>query len=197
MTTRTVPPVAGSNRPHTVTIAAWLHFAVALAFLSIPLVGVSFGTEVQAAADAEVARQGQDPGVLAAHGLSFAEVGVALWAPALIAILIAATGVTVLAGRRWARILAWIVLPLLLVGNALIMASNAAAAQTLQSFFSSSGDTALHSLNAQALLDAAYGAYPAWLPVLENTRFAVVTCGCILGGVLLGLRPASAYFHSA
>lgn len=185
------------TRPAAVTIAALLHFAIALAFASIPIIGLVYGAEVQAAAEAETARQGQDPDLLAANGLAFDEHGIAIWAPFAIAAAIALLGAMVLAGSRIARILAFIALPLVLAGNALIMASNATAADKVQALFDASDDAAVRSLDAAAILDAAFAAYPAWLPALEGVRFAVVVGGCVLGVVLLALRPARAYFRKA
>lgn len=184
-------------RPSAVTIAAVLHFAIALAFASIPIIGLVCGADVQAAAEAEVARQGQDPELLAANGLAFDEHGVAIWAPFAIAAAIALLGATLLAGRRAGRVLTFIALPLVLAGNAVIMASNATAAAKVQALFDASDDAAVRSLDAAAILDAAFAAYPAWLPALEGVRFAVVVAGCVLGVVLLALRPARAYFRKA
>jgi hypothetical protein len=48
---------AKPTRPASLTIAAVLHFAIALAFASIPIIGLLYGTDVQAAAEAEVVRQ--------------------------------------------------------------------------------------------------------------------------------------------
>ncbi|THV30196.1 hypothetical protein [Glycomyces paridis] len=181
-------------RPATVTLAAALHFAIALAFASIPVVGLVFGADVQAAAEAETARQGQDPNLLAANGLAFDEHGVAIWAPFVIAAAIAAIGGLVLAGRRIGRLLAWIALPLVLAGNALIMAGNATAAAKVQAVFDASDDPAVRSLDTAALLDAAYAAYPQWLPALEAARLAIVVLGCLLGVILLALPAARAHF---
>lgn len=183
-----------ARRPAVVTLAALLHFAVSLAFASIPVIGLVYGADIQAAAEAEIARQGQDPALLAANGLAFDEHGVALWAPFAIAAAIALLGAFILAGKRLARVLSFIALPLVLAGNALIMASNATAAAKVQSLFDASGDAAVRSLDAAAILDTAFAAYPDWLPVLEGARFAVVTGGCVLGVVLLALRPARYYF---
>ncbi|GAA2144923.1 hypothetical protein [Glycomyces algeriensis] len=184
-------------RPTAVTIAALLHFAIALAFASIPVIGLLYGADVQAAAEAETARQGQDPALLAANGLAFDEHGVAIWAPFAIAAAIALVGVILLAGKRIGRLVSFIVLPLVLAGNALIMASNATAAAKVQALFDASGDATVRSLDAAAILDAAFAAYPDWLPALEGVRFAVVTAGCVLGVVLLALRPAREYFRKA
>jgi hypothetical protein len=186
---------ATPTRPASLTIAAVLHFAIALAFASIPIIGLLYGADVQAAAEAEVVRQGQDPNLLAANGLAFDEHGVAIWAPFAIAAAIAALGLIVLAGKRIGRVLSFIALPLVLAGNALILASNATATAKVQSLFDASDDAGARSLDAAAILDAAFAAYPAWLPALEGVRFAVVVAGCVLGVVLLALHPARAYFR--
>lgn len=181
-------------RPAAVTLAALLHFAIALAFASIPVIGLIYGVDVQAAAEAEVARQGQDPNLLVTNGLRFDERGVAIGAPFAIAAAVALLGVLALAGNRIGRVLSFIALPLVLAGNALIMASNATAAAKVQALFDASDDAAVRSLDAAAILDAAFSAYPSWLPALEGTRLAAVLIGCVLGVVLLALRPARAYF---
>jgi hypothetical protein len=186
---------AKPTRPTAVTITAVLHFAIALAFASIPIIGLLYGADVQAAAEAEVARQGQDPNLLAANGLAFDEHGLAIWVPFAIAAAIASLGMIVLAGKRIGRVLSFIALPLVLAGNALIMASNATATAKVQAIFDASDDAAVRSLDAAAILDAAFAAYPAWLPTLEGVRFVVVIAGCVLGVVLLALRPARAYFQ--
>ncbi|MEU5155228.1 hypothetical protein [Glycomyces sp. NPDC021274] len=188
---------AKRNRPTAVTIAAFLHFAIALAFASIPIIGLLYGADVQAAAEAEVVRQGQDPDLLAANGLAFDERGVAIWATFAITAALALLGAMLLTGRRVARVLAFVALPLVLAGNALIVASNATATAKVQALFDASGDAAVRSLDAAAILDAAFAAYPDWLPTLEGVRFAVVTAGCVLGVVLLALRPAREYFRKA
>jgi hypothetical protein len=183
-----------NSRPASVTLAAVLHFAIALAFASIPVIGLIYGADVQVAAEAEVVRQGQNPDLLAANGLRFNERGVAIWAPFGIAAAIALLGALALAGKRTGRVLSFIALPLVLAGNALIMASNATAAAKVQALFDASDDAGVRSLDAAAILDAAFGAYPGWLPALEGIRFAVVVAGCVLGVVLLALRPARAFF---
>jgi hypothetical protein len=184
-------------RPAAVTLAAALHFAIALAFASIPVIGLIYGADIQAAAEAEVARQGQDPALLAANGLRFDERGIAIGAPFAIAAVIALLGALVLVGNRVGRVLSFIALPLVLAGNALIMAGNAAAATKVQALFDASDDAAVRSLDAAALLDAAFAAYPGWLPALEGVRLAVVLTGCVFGVVLLTLRQARAYCKRA
>ncbi|WP_147138717.1 hypothetical protein [Stackebrandtia albiflava] len=182
-----------TGRPRVVTVAAILQFAVAVGFASIPVVRLMFGADVQAAAEAEAARQGRDPGILTDAGLRFDETGVAIWAPFIVAVLVALPAALNLAGRG--RILSWVVLPLVLIGNVMIMASNAAAADTLQAFFDASSDPALSGLDATALLAAAYSAYPEWLSILEAAWSVVIVGGCVGAVVLLALKPSRLFFR--
>lgn len=183
--TSVTPPT--TRRPRGLVTAAVAQFAVAVAFLSIPLLGLVFADDVQAAAQAEVARRGQDPAILAEHGLAFNETGKALSVPFAVAALLTLTGSLTLAAKRAARVLAWIVLPLVALGNVAIMASNAAVVETLTTLFAESGDARLAALDAQGLVDAAFAAYPSWLPALETVRAILV-----FGGVLLALVTISA-----
>lgn len=186
---------AQKSRPTPVTFAGLLHFLVASAFLSIPLLGLVYGAQVQAAAEAEVARQGAPATVLSDNGLSFAETGVALAIPIAVALGLTALGIAVLAGRRWARTVAWIVMPLVLLGNLAIMASQATAGQAVQTAFGQSGDERLRRLDAQRLLDAATAAYPDWITYLTGIRNVLVIAGAIVAVILLVLPAARAYFR--
>jgi hypothetical protein len=183
------------QRPRSVTVIAVTQWLIALAFLTVPLLGLIYGTDVQAAAEAEVVRQGQPAAVLTDNGLDFAEVGVALLVPLLAALAMGALGLSIRAGKRPAQILSWIAMPLVLLGNIAIMASNASAAQTLQTVFAQSTDERLHRLDARAVLDAAGAAYPDWLPYLTHTRNAVVLLGALLAIALLTLPGARRHFR--
>jgi hypothetical protein len=183
------------RRPRSVTVIAVTQWLIALAFLTVPLLGLIYGTDVQAAAEAEVVRQGQPAAVLIDNGLDFAEVGVALLVPLLVVFTLGALGLGIRAGKRPAQILSWIAIPLVLLGNIAIMASNASAAQTLQTVFVQSTDERLHRLDARAVLDAATAAYPDWLPYLTHTRNAVVLLGALLAIALLTLPGARRHFR--
>lgn len=188
-------PGQKKRRPRSVVVAAMLQLLVALAFVSVPILGAVYGADVQAAAEAEVVRQGHAADALAKINVRFDESGVATVIPVAIALSLATVALLNLAGKRVGWILSWIFQPLVLVGNFAIMVSQMSAAQALKSAFQSSGDATLRNIDAQAVLDAAGSAYPGWLPVLVNTRFVVVTFGSALVLVLLGIRSARAYFR--
>lgn len=100
-----------------------------------------------------------------------------------------------LAGNQCGRILSWVFQPLVVLGNVAIVAivaSQRAAAQVLESVFEPSGDATLGGIDVHRLLDAAGGAFPAWLPHLVNARNAVVTLGSLPVIVLLATPSAMA-----
>jgi hypothetical protein len=68
-------------------------------------------------------------------------------------------------------------------------------ARFLASAFKNSGDAALAGLNAQAFVDAATGAYPAWFPYVVIARFVLATLGSLLITILLAVPSATAYFR--
>lgn len=178
-----------TRKPRPVILATILQMLVALAFLSVPILGLVYGSASQAAAEAELTRQGVSPAVLTEFGIAFDESGIATLVPAAVALILVTLALRNLVGSRTSRVLTWFFLPLVLVGNYLIMASNAAAVQTLQSVFKD--HPTARNINVQALLDASGGAYPTWVPFLQDARFVVVTAGSLLIIVLLALRSAS------
>ena len=183
-------------RPRSVTATAVLQILVALAFLSTPAIGLVYGSAVQAAVDAEVARQGLPSSVLAENGIAFNETGAAILIPAVVAAVLVVLAVLDLRGSRIGRVLTWIVAPLVLLGNFAIVASQAGLAQALEAMFDSSGNPALQAIDVPALLAAADSAYPGWLSLAVDTRFAVVTAGSVLVLVLMALPSARAYFRT-
>jgi hypothetical protein len=198
MTASSEPAVAPRpkvSRPSSVTLAAALQLLIAVAFLSIPLIGAVYGADVQAAAEAAIIRQGLPATVLADNGVRLDEGGAAIVLPVAIALCVAALAVLNLAGKRVGRILTWIVQPLVLLGNLAIMASQQSAVRVVESVFASSGDAELQRIDVQALFDAAFAAYPSWLPPLVNVRNVVVILGSVLVIVLLALPSARSYFR--
>ncbi|HEX6682870.1 MAG TPA: hypothetical protein VF062_08755 [Candidatus Limnocylindrales bacterium] len=185
-----------SQRPTAIKIVAAAHLLIGLAFLTVPLLGLLYGQEVQAAADAEVVRQGLPVSVLADNNLSFRESGIAIAIPVVIALALAALGLWMLTARRAARIVSLIVMPLIILANAAIVVSNASAVTALQTMFDQSNDANLSRLNAQSLFDATLAAYPDWLPLLTNARNTVVFGCSLLIIVLLTMRSARAYFRT-
>jgi hypothetical protein len=188
-----VAPKAG--RPGGVTFAAVLQLLIALAFLSIPFIGFVHGADIQAAAEAEMVRQGFSASVLAEHGLAFDESGFATLMPVAVAVIMAGLALLNLTGRRIGRTLSWVFQPLVLLGNVAIVLSNMSAVQAVESLFQSSGDASLRNIDVQALLDAANSAYPGWVTSLVDARSIVVTLGSVLVMVLLALPSARAYFR--
>ncbi|MCP2327052.1 hypothetical protein HDA40_005559 [Hamadaea flava] len=186
-----------ARRPTAIGIAVVANLLIALAFLTIPLLGLVYGDDVQTAAEQEVVAQGLPVSVLADNELSFRESGVAIVFPVVIALGIALLGWWLRTGRPAARIVSLIVMPVVILANVAILISNASAVSALQTMFDRSNDADLRRLDAQALFDAALGAYPDWLPVLTSTRNTVVF-GCAVLVIVLLLAPsARAYFRSA
>jgi hypothetical protein len=189
--------VQKKSRPRSVTFAAMLQLLIALAFLSAPIVGFVYGADAQAAAEAEVVRQGFPAAVLAENNIAFDEGGAATVLPVVVALGMTTLALLNMAGKRVGQILSWIFQPIVLAGNVAIMASQRFAAQAVESAFESSGNATLQSIDVQALLDAAESGFPGWLPYLVNVRFVVVTLGSVLVIVLLAIRSARAYFRKA
>jgi hypothetical protein len=190
------PSFTGRSRPGTVRIAVILQVLIGLAFLSIPIVGLMYATDVQAAVEAEVVRQGYAAAVLAQNNIRFDESGAAVLIPVVVALVMATVALLNLVGRRTGLVLSWILQPIVLLGNIAIVASQTAVVQTLESIFERSGDVALRSLDVRALLDAAESAYPVWLPLMVDVRNVVVMLGSVLVVVLLAMPSARAYFRS-
>lgn len=147
----------------TRTIAAVLQILFALAYLLSPIAGLVFGADVQAAAEAELARQGQSPGLLAGQGLHFDEGGYALVVPVSTAAIAAILAWLNLRGTRWGRRLTLIAQPLFLLLDVLIFTSQLSRTQYLQ-------DILGPGVDAQAVIDASERAYPTWLLALSQGR---------------------------
>jgi hypothetical protein len=92
--------IARTIRPRGVTYAATVQLLIAVLFVSVPLIGVIWSADVQAAAEAEAARQGSSAGVLAEHGISFAERGLAIAIPVAVAGIVVVLALLNLAGKR-------------------------------------------------------------------------------------------------
>ncbi|MGW0802589.1 hypothetical protein [Nonomuraea sp. NPDC002799] len=175
-------------RPRAVTLAGILQLLFAAAFLIAPVAGLFFGADVQAAAEAELARQGLSPSLLEQHGLHFDEGGYALVIPVTTAVIAALLAWLNLAGKRAGRILTLIIQPIFLALDVFIFTSQAAQTEYLQNIL---GEGA----NAQAILDAAERAYPAWLLPLSDGRLFFTPPASIAIVILLLLPSARAYFR--
>ncbi|WP_433573082.1 hypothetical protein [Streptomyces sp. CA-251247] len=160
--------------------AAALLLLIAMAFVSIPMARARYGARAQAAAEAELDRQGVPTRVLAENKLRFDAGGHETAVPVGVALTLAVLAALNLTGNAWGATLSWIVLPVVLLGNVLILHSRLTAVRTVQAHFAKSGDATLQRIDVVALLDAAEKAFPSWvLPGLQNVRHAVVTAGSI------------------
>ncbi|MFE0150815.1 hypothetical protein ACFWY5_26940 [Nonomuraea sp. NPDC059007] len=102
--------------------AGVLQLLYALAFLIAPVAGLVYGADVQAAAEAELIRQGLSPSALAENNVHFDEGGYALLVPVGTAV-VAVLGALNLAGRRAGRILTLIAQPLFLAMDVIVILS--------------------------------------------------------------------------
>lgn len=175
-------------RPGSVTLTGVLQILFALAFLIVPVAGLFYGADVQAAAEAELAGQGLDPGLLAQHNLHFDEGGYALVIPAVTAAIAAVLAWLNLAGRRAGRVLTLIVQPILLLLDFFILTSQLARTEYLQGILGGGADAA-------AILAASESVYPGWLLAVSQGRvfFTMAASAAVI--VLLLLPSARAFFR--
>ncbi|TYB51942.1 hypothetical protein FXF51_52175 [Nonomuraea sp. PA05] len=181
-TTKTNP------RPRLVTIAAALQLAFAAGFLIAPFAGLAYGADVQAAAEAELIRQGMSPGILAANNVHFDEGGYALVLPVTTAVTAALLALLNLGGRRAGRILTLVIQPIFLLLDVFIFTSQASKTQYLQNILGPGAD-------AQAVLDASESVYPGWLLAATDVRMLTTPLISLAVIVLLLLPAARAYFR--
>jgi hypothetical protein len=185
----------GQSRPGSVTFAAVLQLLLAATFLIMPILVYRYGAEAQAAAEAEVVKQGFPADVLARNNVHFDEGAVGLVLPIVIAICLVVLAVLNLAGNGVGRILSLILQPILLVGGGFITFRQAFAGRFLESAFKNSGDATLAGINVKAFVDAAADAFPAWFLYAVRARFALVTLGSVLVIILLAVPSANTYFR--
>ncbi|GLY07936.1 hypothetical protein [Actinoplanes sp. NBRC 101535] len=162
------------------TLAAILQLLIAVAFVSIPVVRHRYGTTAAAAAEAELARQRVPGTVLADNGISFDASGHETAAPAGVAAVMVTLAALNLAGNPWGETLGWIVMPLVLLGNGLIVWSNLTAADSVRAAFRRKGDPVLLRVDVPALLKAAESGFPAWVRIQQYVRNTVVFAGAAL-----------------
>ncbi|TMR13718.1 hypothetical protein ETD86_30225 [Nonomuraea turkmeniaca] len=182
-----------TERPRGVVLAATLQLLSALPFVLGTYVVLVHGAGAQAAAEAEVARQGVPPSVLAEHGISFGSNVADLPFAIAIVLILATLAVLNLNGRRVGRILSWTFHPILFVAGVVIVPGQVWVAPLLESMFAS--DPVLARVNVTALVDAAAQAMPGWLHYAAVVKLVLTTLGSVLVVVLLALPPARAYFR--
>lgn len=170
-------------------LIAALEVLIALAFVSIPVIRARYGARAQAAAEAELARQGVPGTVLAENGLRFDAGGHETAAPVGIAAVLIALGALNLFGVTWGETLTWILQPLLILGNGAILYSQLTAVKSVEAAFAKKGDPQLTRTDVPALLAAAETAFPAWvMPGFQNLRHAIAFGGSAAILILLVLN---------
>lgn len=180
------------RRPRSVIIAATLQLLTTVPFLLGTFVVLAYGGAAQAAAEAEIVRQGLPSGILAQHGVSFR--GSDTLAIVLILVLVA-LAVLNLAGRKLGQILSWIFQPILFVMGVVIIPSQLFTAQLLESSFKNSGEPMLARIDVHALVEAAVQVMPGWLTAANIAKLALTTLGSLLVIVLLAVPTARMYFR--
>lgn len=184
-----------SVRPGAVTAAAALQLLLAATFLAGFVAVLVSGAHAQAAAEAELTRQGLPPGLLAAHGVRFDDSGVVQRALALvIALALTALALLNLAGNRLGRLLSWVGHPVLVVAGSVIIPAQVFTTRVLTAAFRDSADPALHRVDVTALVAAAARAYPGWLPAVDVAKLVLATAGSLGVVVLLALPVSRRWF---
>lgn len=162
------------------TTAAILQILIGLAFLTIPLVRHRHGPAAQAAAEAELARQGVPVTVLAENKIRFDAGGHETAVPATVAAVLGALAVLNLTGSHLGLVLTWVVQSLVLIGGLLILHSQLTAAKSVTAAFARKGDPVLMRIDVPTLLDAAGKGFPDWVfSVLQNLRHAIGLAGSV------------------
>ncbi|GAA1641828.1 hypothetical protein [Actinoplanes couchii] len=118
--------------------------------------------------------------MLADNNLRFDASGHETAAPATVAALMIALAALNLAGNPWGQTLSWVLMPLVLIGNTLIVWSNRTAVASVRAAFRRKGDPELLRVDVPALLEAAERGFPSWVPLQQHVRNTVVFAGAAL-----------------
>lgn len=166
--------------PWPVVLASVLQFATALAFVAMALLAYRYGSDAQAAAEAEVARQGDPPHLLDRARVNVRESGAELALPLGIALALAVLGTLNLAGSGTARVATWTFQPPLLVAGGFVTAGQVFAVRFVRSAFLKSGDQDLKLMNVERFMEAATSEFPAVVPLPGRT--SLCPCDRWVGG---------------
>jgi hypothetical protein len=161
-------------------VAAVMQLLIAVAFVSIPVVRHRYGAVSKAAAEAELARQGVPGTVLADNNINFDASGHETAVPVTVAAVMLVLAALNLAGNPWGQTLSAILMPLVLIGNGLIVWSNLTAATSVRAAFKRKGDPALLRIDVPALLKAAESGFPSWVGIQQYIRNTIVFAGAAL-----------------
>ena len=189
------PPTAKKPRPGSATFAVWLQLLLAV-FLAISAVtGFLYGADAEEAFEAELANQGVDVSQLPDNSSNFGGDATSLVISIVLILILVVLALLNGAGNRVGRILTWIFQPIVLICGGFIVLSQLFFATFLQAAFDNSGDSQLEALDVQALVDAAFGAYPGWTTIVDWAVAILATLGSILVIILLAVPASNAYFR--
>ncbi|WP_157930440.1 hypothetical protein [Glycomyces xiaoerkulensis] len=195
----TNPPQADQRkpRPGTVTLAVWLQLLLAVGMAVSTITGFVYGADADQALVDELERQGTDVGELPEeYGVTeqtFEPAGADLILPLVIVAGLVLLALFNLAGNRVTRILTWVFQPLVLICGGFVLALQVFLANFMQMGFDAADPPI--DLDAQALVDAAMDAYPAWATWVDYAVFALATLGSLLVIILLAVPASNAYFR--
>ena len=166
-----------------------LQVLIALAFVSIPMIRARYGARAQAAAEAELARQNVPASVLADNRLRFDAGGHETAVPASIAAIMVGLAALNLFSVPLGETLTWILQPLLIIANGLILYSQLTAVKSVEAAFEKKGDPMLQRIDVRAFLTAAEKGFPQWVfPRFQNLRHTVAFAGSAAILILLALN---------
>ncbi|GII92660.1 hypothetical protein [Sinosporangium siamense] len=180
--------------PPTVAVAATLQLLLAATFFVIPITVWFTGAAAQHAAEAEVARQGHPPEILARHGVAFRENTWQLLLALFIGLVMTVPAALNLAGDGTGRVMSWIIQPIVFVVVGLVTSGQVFATRATRAAFRKSDDPAARTLDTDAMLTAAMTAFPSWLRPLILLRFSLATLGSLIVIVLLTLPASGTHF---
>jgi hypothetical protein len=170
-------------------LIATLQVLIALAFVSIPVIRARWGADAQAAAEAELTRQGVPATVLAENKLRFDAGGHETAAPVGIAAVLVALAALNVFGTSLGEPLTWWLQPLIILVNGAILYSQLTAVRAVEGAFAKKGDPLLARVDVPAFLTAAEKAFPSWVfPGAQNLRHTIAFAGSAAILILLALN---------
>uniref|UniRef100_UPI002454AEA6 hypothetical protein n=1 Tax=Nocardia brasiliensis TaxID=37326 RepID=UPI002454AEA6 len=145
-----------------VAVACVLQLGLAGLFVVMLSSYRSAGPRAQRAMDAEVARRGVAPEVLAEHGVRLNEGRGAFIAGYAIAAVLVGLAVLNLSGAGIGRVLSWVAEPLVLLGVGFITTMQVFAMRMTVSAFAKLEDPRVRGLDIGAVLQAGFDTLPSW-----------------------------------
>ncbi|THV33487.1 hypothetical protein [Glycomyces buryatensis] len=192
---QSLQPPTRPPRPGSVTVAVWLQILLAVALVVSAIVGAVYGADAEAAFEAELASQGLEIADLPDDSQNDFGGGAGMYTTLVVALGLLTLGLLNGAGKRPARIITWVIQPLVLVCGGFAFAGQLFLGPFLQWTFDNSGEENLEALDAGALVDAAFAAFPAWSVAVDWAVVLLATLGSLLVIILLAVPSANAFFR--